>query len=507
MYIRFNEISARYIEVDEVRMGKKQKSLKLNMALNAVKGIMGILFPLITFPYISRILGVDNMGKYSFSASVINYFMLFAGLGIGTYAIREGARLRDRPEELQKLASELFSFNMVSTVASYVLLIVFMIVVPKFHQYTVLLAILSLQILFKTVGIEWIYSIEEDYAYITIRSILFYIISLVLMFLLVRSENDVNLYAVVTVISAVGSNVFNFVHARRYCRIRFVRHIDWKKHFHPVMVLFAMSATVSIYVSSDVTVLGLLCDDTAVGIYTVSTRVYNLVKTVLGSVIVVSIPRLSMLLGKKGMGEFKAVARDIYSTLLTLVIPSMLGIILLRKQIILLIAGEQYLEASASLALLAVALLCCFGAYFWGQCILVPMRNENYLFKVTLFCAVVNIILNFFLIPIWEGNAAAVTTIIAEGGAFLLSWYGARKQIQLQGTWKLMVKVLIGCLLIVIISWGLSYICRGMVVYTLLTIALSTIGYFCVELLLKNEVVYGAAQGLLRRIAPKRGKH
>ena len=166
---------------------KKQKSLKLNMVLNAVKGILGVIFPLISFPYVSRILGEERLGQYSFAASVVSYFILLAGLGIGTYAIREGAALREDPAGLEELASELFSINVLSTVISYVLLLACVLMVPKLYAYRVLISIFSAEIFFKTMGLEWIYSVFEDYAFITIRSIVFYVVSLILLFLLVRT--------------------------------------------------------------------------------------------------------------------------------------------------------------------------------------------------------------------------------------------------------------------------------------------------------------------------------
>ena len=165
-------------------MVAKNKSIKVNMILNAIKGLMSIFFPLISFPYVSKVLGVDNIGRYNFANSIISYFILLAGLGINTYAIREGARLREKENEFKQFANEMFSINILSTIISYVLFALLLIIVPKFQCYKTLLIILSLQIIFKTIGIEWIYSIYEDYAYITLRSIIFQIISLILLFVL-----------------------------------------------------------------------------------------------------------------------------------------------------------------------------------------------------------------------------------------------------------------------------------------------------------------------------------
>lgn len=177
---------------------RKEKSLKLNMVLNAVRGMMGMIFPLITFPYVSRILGVDQTGKYHFASSVIGYFILLAGLGIHAYAVREGARIRDNREALGHFANEMFSIHAVSSVCAYILFTALLFAAPKFRDYKSLLLILSLQMAFKPVSVEWLYSIYEDYTYITIQSIVFQFISLILLVLFVRTEHDVNMYAAVT---------------------------------------------------------------------------------------------------------------------------------------------------------------------------------------------------------------------------------------------------------------------------------------------------------------------
>lgn len=476
------------------------KSLKLNMALNAIKGMMSIIFPLITFPYVSRVLGVANLGRYNFANSIISYLVLFAGLGISTYAIREGARIRENTEELESFSSEMFSINIWSTIASYGLFFALLLLVPKLRDYKAILIIFSLQIVFKTIGVEWLYSIYEDYAYITIRSIAFQIVSIILLFVFVNDRGDTNKYALITVISGVGSNVLNYVRSRKYISIRFTYDIDWKKHLKPILVLFAMTATVVIYVSSDTTMLGFMIGDYAVGIYSVSTKVYTIVKTVLSSVLVVSIPRLSALLGQNDMEGFSDTSNDIYKTLITVVAPAIAGIIILRKEIVLLLSSTDFISATSSLALLSIALFFCMGAWFWGQCILVPYKRENIVFKVTVISALVNIILNLILIPFWRENAAALTTIIAEGLSFVWCGIEGRKIVGLQGLLMHYLKVALGCLVIFGIglithSCDFSYISNIIII-----VPTSVILYGAIEIIVKNETIISILRGLKRKI-------
>lgn len=193
----------------------KKKSLGLNALLNGIRTVLNTLFPLITFPYISRVLSVENVGKYNFALSVIQYFLLIAALGISTYAVREGTKFRDDKKKFSIFANEIFTINIISTIIAYILLVFTVAAVPKFKDYAVIIAVFSIEILFTTIGTEWIYSIYEEYAYITIRSIIFKVISIILLFLLVKKPDDYIVYAGITVFANAGSNILNFIHAKK----------------------------------------------------------------------------------------------------------------------------------------------------------------------------------------------------------------------------------------------------------------------------------------------------
>ena len=147
------------------------KSVKINIILNALKTMASIIFPLITFPYVSRILQAENIGKVQFAASIISYFSLLASLGISMYAIREGSAIRDDKEKLEKFCSQIFSFNVLSTIVAYIGIIILLIFMKREAEYKYLIIIQSMTIVFTTLGVDWINSIFEDFKYITIRSI------------------------------------------------------------------------------------------------------------------------------------------------------------------------------------------------------------------------------------------------------------------------------------------------------------------------------------------------
>ncbi len=478
----------------------KKHSLEFNMVIDAVNGILGILFPLITFPYVSRILGVENLGKFNFSSSFISYFVLFANLGISVYAIREGAKIRNNKKEFEKFISEIFSINLVSMTVSYIMLLTCCLAVKPLGPYVVIIGILSIQIFLKIIGVTWIFSIFEQYLYKTMISVLMYVVSLVCLFIFVKDSSDLYWYAAVNVTSIGASELVNFFHARKLCKIRVTRKLELKKHMKPILLLFAMSLAVSVYVSSDTIILGFLCDDYAVGIYAVSTRVYTILKTIVSSVVTVSIPRMASLAKEnRPTEEFLSVGQNIYNTLLTVLIPTICGICLLRKEVICLISGSSYLEAHVSLMILAFALFFCLGVYFWGQAILVVLNKENILFTATVISALLNIILNMIMIPVWKQNAAAFTTLMSEFSAFLICRYCGYREARLNGIGRSVVKIAMGCVPIVLCCLLLRMLELHIIVYCALSITVSVILYVVVEILLKNDAISEILKMLLRR--------
>lgn len=201
---------------------KKEKSLGLNAVLNCLKSLLSVIFPLITYPYVLRILQVENIGKVDFSNSIVNYFVLFAGLGIANYAIREGSAYKNNQQELEKFACEMFTINVISSVVSLALLILAICFIPRLNLYKSILIIQSFTILGNLLGVVWLYSIVEDYLYITIRAVAVHIIALILLFVFVRSEGDYLQYAATSVIANAGANIFNFIHAKKYVKIKLV---------------------------------------------------------------------------------------------------------------------------------------------------------------------------------------------------------------------------------------------------------------------------------------------
>ncbi len=465
----------------------KNKFIGVNALLNAIKTIFSIIFPLITFPYISRVLGVENIGIYNFSTSVVSYFTLLAGLGINTYAIREGARYRNNKKDISEFCSEVFSVNLISTLISYGILAVCLFFLPSLHDDALIIMILSVSICFTTLGCEWVFNIYEEFGYITIRTILFQILSVILMFVFVKNKHSLIQYALITVLATSGANIINIFARKKFCDIRFCFGRKLKKHLLPILILFANSIAMTIYINSDVTILGLISGNYYVGLYSVATKVYTMLKSLLGALIVVSIPRLSSYLGADNKKQYVETSSIILNALITIAVPAMVGTFALSDEIVLILSGREYIAASMALKILSVALVFSIFSWFYTSCVLVVNKQDRSVLKATTLAAVVNIVLNVILIPYFNQNAAALTTALAEFvSAFVCYLYG-RKYFHTNLQKNDIISVLMGSLLILLICYLVRLCISSLCVSIAVSVVISMLVYGVVLVLFRNN--------------------
>lgn len=466
-----------------------KKSLTLNAIMSGTKTILQIIFPLITFPYISNILQVNNLGKVNFASSVCGYFLLFAGLGISSYAVREGSRYVNDREKLSAFASEMFSINMISTALTYAALVVTMLFWTKLHAYTDLMLVLSLQILFTTIGTEWVFTIFEEYTYITVRGIIFQIISILMMFAFVKTQDDYCIYAGITVFAAAGANILNFIRARKYCTIRLTAKIDWKKHLKPILLIFASSFAITIYVNSDVTILGVLTSDYYVGIYTVAMKIYTMVKSVLASILLVSVPRLSRYAGMQDRLNFERLFNKVFGAMVLTVLPAVVGLFELSQEVVLFISSESYLKAAVPLRILSIALVASLFGWLYNTCVLVPWKREGQFLVATLVSAILNVGLNILLIPRFRENAAAFTTLLAELCSMMLCIRCSRGLVTVSADRRTVGSVLCGCAGIVLVCTGVKALALPNLICILAAVLGSVAAYAAILRGMKNPLV------------------
>ena len=482
-----------------------RKSIKANTIFNAVKTCSSIAFPLITFPYVSRVLLAENVGKINFGLSIVSYFSLIASLGISTYAIRECSGVRNDKDRLSKTASQIFSINIVSTVAAYLALALTLIFYHKLDPYRMLIIIQSFSIVAATFGADWLNSAMEDFQYITLRTIAFQMVSLILMFIFIHKPEDYMKYALVSLLSSAGASIANIWYRRRYCRVYFTLKIEWKRHMTPILLLFVMILAQTLFNNVDVTMIGIIIGDTEVGYYSTAHKIMNLINQVVASICWVLMPRLSFYFAKQDFSEINRLLRKTLAFNLTVGLPCITGVCMLAKDIILVAAGSGYLPAVPVLQILMIAFaFMLVGGNFLGNEILLPSRQEKYFMVVCCISTVVNIAANSVIIPLYGAKGAAATTAFSEMLMFVLLCR-KDKRIVLKPLYKLIIPPVAGCLAIVVCCAVMSGV-QQLWLRLFLSVAGSVTVFFIIQMLMKNDIVIYGYNSIKNKIRSGRQK-
>ncbi len=301
-------------------------------------------------------------------------------------------------------------------------------------------------------------------------------------------------YAAITVFSAAGSNILNFIHARSYCRIKLVWHFNWKVHLTPILIIFGANIANMIYVNSDITLLGLMKNDYIVGLYSVSSKVYQIVKTLIAALLIVTIPRLAMLFGKNRIKEYKSILSSLTNTLVLIALPASVGLVMLSKEIVLLISGERYIKATNSLAILSLAYIFSILAWILTDCVLIPSKREKYVLRSMGSSAILNVLLNIILIPPMNEDAAALSTVLAEMCMFIVNYHYAKDLVSDIFTsrkfFKNLMDSFVGCIGIVIVCLLCRWGWNSAIMMTISSIFLSVVIYGAILVLVGNEIVF-----------------
>ncbi len=463
------------------------KNLARNASLNIIKQCCNIVFPLLSYPIVTRKLGSAELGRFSFSDSVITWFMTIASLGIPTYAIREGGRIRNDKDKLVKFTSEVYTINIIFMILTYLCLVFMVVAVPRFQKDSTLILILSLNIVTNVLGRDWINSIFEDFAYITYRYVAFQTISLILILLFIRESSDIIIYTLIMLFSNAGAYIANFFYTQKYVPVHLTYKLNLKTHIKPILLLFCSAIAIQIYVKSDIIMLGFFRPDEEVGIYTLSSKIYTIVKALLNAVITVTIPRAVSYMGMNAEDKYLNLMSWLKKALITLVLPCITGLFCISEDVMLLIGGQEYGIGYCSLQILCIALFfSVFGCYY-AQGILVVNRKDKGFMIATIISAFVNVFLNILLVPIYGINGAAFTTVVAELCVFIICYFYSKKNVSISGG-KGIVSVSVGCIGIIFICMIIKSCNLKVWMETIASILGSCIVYGVILIIGKNEI-------------------
>ena len=474
------------------------KSLKKNAVFNILYDAANLLFPLITSMYVSRVIMASGVGEVSYAQNISSYFVTLAALGLPTYGVREIAKAQNDKTLTNKTFTELFIINAITTTVSAMayFAIVFSPLENNFDKR--LMICFAFSILFNYLSIDWLYKGQEEYVYIALRSIIIKIISLVLIFIFVKTKDDFVNYAIIIVVALGGNYIFNVFHARKLIKFNF-HNLEFKKHVTPLVVLALSLFLSSIYSKLDITMLGSMSTKTATGLYSNAHKIVEMIITACSSLSAVFLPRLSYYY-KNEPEKFTELIDSGVKILAFISIPAATGLFAIAPQALEVLFGKEFVTGATTVRILSVLIIVkSFGNLLCYQ-LVICTGNEKKRLPAYALANVANIALNALLIPVMAQNGAAIASVASEVIVNAYQFYKMKKIIEIPISKKAIIQSVISSLIMGVCVYLLTKTAMPLLLSVIVCVASGLIVYIAINYMLKNEFLLMTTQTALKKI-------
>lgn len=469
----------------------KQQSAKKNTFLNSIQVIAMVFVPLLTFPYTSRVFGTEGVGQFNFASSVITIFQLLANLGSYTYCVREGTKVRNDREKLNKFASEIISLNAISTIIVCLTLLLLTLGIKQFYSVKNLIFLLGISVPFYGLDIGWLYGIYENYTYISIRQICVQLSTVILLYGFIHSINDLPLWCLIIAMTSSVPIVINYLKSTKYVSISIKKRkqLNVKQHIKPILTLFFIQIASKIYNNLDTLLLGFLATNYNIGIYSVAVKINTVLLTGYTVMMPVYLPRLVELRARNDKYGYINFFDKIFKVVYFISVPCVIGMELMSEEIVMFLAGTGFADSIITLRILAPIVFLNSLSTFLYNCVLVPCGKEDQVLKCNLAASLINLVLSTILIPFFVENGAALGSVAAELSGLLLAMYYSKKSGYYVGfKFKSVIKYSIADLLIVASCIVSRVFFSAWFIRLVVAIALSAVTYIGALLISKDQL-------------------
>ncbi len=412
-------------------------TIQKNFLYNTILSLSQVIFPLITFPYVARILNPEGIGVISFVDSICRYFILFSALGIPIYGIREVAKIKHDKEKLNILFSELILIHFLLTILFLVIYFSIVFFFNKLYENLDFYYIGAFMILSNVFLIEWYFQGVGKFKFLTIRSLVIKIVSTVAIFFLINKKEDSKIYFLIWTIMSSLNALVNFYYSRKTVTLKMnFNYTNIKIHFKPLMYIFSSIAFISIYTLLDTILLGILSNSKSVGLYATALKIAKIPVLFIGSLGSVLIPKLSEYhhIGEKI--HFNNMILKSLNFVFTISIPIIFIILGISKELIYMFAGSDFHNSYIILNMLSVLGLLIGISNIFGLQILIPMSKDKYFMFSVAVGTIVSLISNFIFIPLYNEIGAGLSFILAEFSVTIATYIFSRNYFRIQLDYK-----------------------------------------------------------------------
>lgn len=482
-------------------MAEKPNSIKKNFLFNLMLTLSNVVFPILTFPYVSRILGPVGIGKVQFVSSFVQYFIFLAALGVPVYGIREVAKANGNMVELKKIFSTLLLLNIFTTIGVSIIYFVTIYFVTGFREDLIFYVVASIMLLFGFSSIDWFFIGIERFKFIALRSIVVKVIFIVLLYVSVREKADVLAYLWIVIGGIVVNNIWNLLLAIKYIDFRNITLNFFKKHLKPLFYIFATVVAASVYSSLDVVVLGFLKGFKDVGYYTSGAKINRMCIPFLTAMGLVLMPQIAQAFREQNEERIKLLIKESFEFVILLGVPMVVGLTVLAPEIVLLFSGDQFVPSILTMQITAPVVLIIGISTICSVQILTPAAKDKENAIAVICGLVVSVILNFLLIPIYGYLGATISNVAAEFTVMSFFVFFAFKVIQVNFDVKLLGRTVLICLFFIPIIYFLrSIIGTNKIIIILSSITLCGLWYVLFQIIIFRN------QFLLKNIIALRDK-
>lgn len=390
----------------------RKENVKINFIYQLAYQILTVLLPMLTSPYIARVLGADGLGVYSYTYSIVSYFVMIAKLGLHNYGNRCVASVRDDEEKLNQTFSDLYSLHAIISIITMAAYSIYVVVLGG--EYKTIFIIQGFYLIGQLLDINWFYFGIEKFKLTVTRNTVIKIFTVAAVFLFVKTKDDVWKYVLILAAGSAISESLVWLFVRRYVKFVKPNMQSYKHHIAPMAVLFIPSIAVSVYKVMDKIMLGSMSSTFEVGLYENAEKIINICLGFVTALGTVMLPRMSNLVANGHIKESKQMVQKSAHFILILSYAMCFGLVGISRVFPTVFWGEEFEPCGMLLIGLAISLPFTAIANVARTQILIPQHRDKEFVIAVCVGAAVNFIVNFICIPKWNALGAVVGTICAE---------------------------------------------------------------------------------------------
>lgn len=476
-----------------------KQSIVKNYLYNLSYQLLILILPLITTPYVSRVLKSDGVGTFSYTNSIVQYFILFGAIGLNLYGQREIAYVQSNKTLYSKVFHEILITRIITISIS---VIIYYYLLCQNNKYAFIFTIQILDIIASIFDVSWLFQGLEDFKRVVIRNFIIKLLGVVLVFLCVKTKDDLTLYVFLNSITLFLGNFSMWVYLPKVVeKIKF-DNLSLKRHIMPAIALFIPQIATSLYTMLDKTMIGFMTgNESEVGYYEQSQKIIKVVLTLVTSLGLVMLPRIAKTFAEDDKNQINEYMSKTFKFVFLLATPLCLGMIAISPNFVPWFFGEGYEKVVPNMIINAPIIIFISISNVTGTQFLLPTKRQREYTASVILGSIVNIILNIYLIPKYLSIGAAFATLIAECSVTIIQIFFVKNDFKLKPICKYAIKYMFISTIMAVAVYGIGMLLESNIVSTMIQGIIGIITYGCLLLLFKDQLIVQTIYSLKEKIS------